>query len=169
MTKWILIVYCAVLFVGSALILRRYPVYPMGFVATGDLPANRLLQPGDIAPAVASGQYTRKPIGKGQPVRTDDTSAMPEIVPQPGKLPLALPVRQALVLSGTINAGAMVHLCKREKELIDKLDVRAVLCAGPDALCIAVLELPAEKAVTLAATFGTADPVTAQPSGRKCE
>jgi hypothetical protein len=175
------IAYGFALFVGVALILifsrqpapgskdeRESPA--VSFTAERELPANRLLQPGDLA-ALPGGRprYLKHMAKKDEKIEIGDLSTIPTITVKPGKLPVAFSVESAMVTSGAINAGISVHVCRGPKALVESGEVQAVLCPATDEPCIALTDIPADKASALAEASQASMPATLKVMGSQCQ
>jgi hypothetical protein len=92
--RWgIFIAYSIALFIGVALIFSRRPGLPLTFTAERELPANWLLQPGDLALRPGDHPwYLKHTAKKDQKIGLGDLSTFPIIAERPGKLPVAFSV-----------------------------------------------------------------------------
>jgi hypothetical protein len=92
--RWgIFIAYSIALFIGVALIFSRRPGLPLTFTAERELPANWLLQPGDLALRPGDHPwYLKNTAKKDQKIGLGDLSTFPIIAERPGKLPVAFSV-----------------------------------------------------------------------------
>lgn len=64
-------------------------------------------------------------------------------------------VAAAIVKSGAINAGILVRVCQGTKALVEPAEVPAVLCPAADEACVALVDIPADKANAIAAASQT--------------
>jgi hypothetical protein len=136
----LILVYVMLVVWGAALIAgRRYE--PMRLVATRDLPANHLVQAGDLALAVDNRQYIRRSLDKGERIDANKIATAPDLGRQPERVSRTLTVSREQVDSGFVDAGAELLLCPPTVSA----EVRATICGdvGP---CIAVVDV-AEAAV----------------------
>ena len=107
----IFIAYSIALFIGVALIFSRQPGLPLTFTAERELPANWLLQPGDLALRPGDHPwYLKHTAKKDQKIGLGDLSTFPIIAQRQGKLPVAFSVGSAMVKSSAINAGVSAEL-----------------------------------------------------------
>jgi len=167
---WILIGYCSLLAVGCyAIIVQHVPRLPLSYVAATDLPAGRLLQPGDLLPVPAAGRYLAAEVKQGDPVLLDQAPALPPLRSAKDTVTVALPVTAASVAAGDSNGGANVFLCPPApaKAPISGPDtVQGAICSAGGKTCVALIDLPVSDAAALA-TSQAAAPVTV--SRAKCQ
>ena len=164
---WFLVIYCTVLFGGTLWIVASHTpaLPPMNFTATHALDANRLLQPGDLAPGPEGGRYLRSKLAAGERLHSDGTSALPKLTVGKATLPVALAVPRALVDSGDANAGGKLHICQGKKDPVEAaVGVQAAICAGSEAMCIAVLDVPMDKATAVSAALNATPPASIRPT-----
>lgn len=154
---WILLVYCILLAAGTSLVVHRTPENLPGLVASRELEANRLLQPGDISPVSTTPQYLTRSVKADEALKPGDISAFPSLSLKENEWPFAIPVGHHLVTRGTVNAGANVRICKAGKVVFEPASVRTVLCPPVDRECIAVVVLTSPKSDDVAGAFGTGD------------
>jgi hypothetical protein len=151
---WILIGYCSMLAAGCyAIVVQHTPILPLSYVAATDLPAGRLLQPGDLLPVPAAGRYLAAEVKQGDPVRLDLAPALPTLRSAKDKITIALPVTAASVAAGDSNGGASVFLCPAPpaKDPISGPDtVLGAICPADSKTCIALIDLPVSHAAALA-------------------
>jgi hypothetical protein len=155
---WFLVIYCAGLFGGTMWIYAKHapPLPPMNYTATLALEANRLLQPGDLAPAPEGGRYLRGKLAAGARLHGDGTGTLPALTVGKATLPVALAVPRTLMISGEANAGGQLRICQGKKDLVEAaVGVQAAICAESEAMCIAVLDVPVEKAAAVSAAFNS--------------
>jgi hypothetical protein len=169
--RWaIFAVYGLLLFVGAAMIWWRQPAQVTSFIADRELAANRLLLAGDLVPVTAEGtRYLRQSVKKGQKLELDDTSPVPLLTAKPGKLAVAFSLEWEVVRSGSINAGALVRICQAGKVVLEPVEVEAVLCAALNAPCIALADIPADKAGAVAGASQPSTPASLRVMTSQCE
>jgi hypothetical protein len=163
------IAYGLILLVVNFVIWHRsgHEELPISVKANTALAANRLLQAGDLRVEVgAHPWYLKRGVAKDQTVALDDLSPMPAIIGKPGKLPVAIAVSQSSVASGELDAGAKGRICQGNKQIVEQVDVQAAFCATS---CVAVADIPIDKAATLAAAYQAADPPILQPMSKQCQ
>lgn len=157
---WVLIFYCSMLALGCyAIVVRVTPLVPLSYVAATDLPAGRLLQPGDLLPVPAAGRYLATAVKQGDPVRLDLAPALPPLQSTKDNVTVALPVTAASVAAGDSNGGASVYLCPAPpaKDPISGPDtVRGTICSMGGQTCVALIDLPASHATALATALAAA-------------
>ena len=165
---WFLLFYCAALFAGTLWIVARHaPALPMNYTATHAMEANQLLQPGDLAPAPQGGRYLRGKMAAGAKLAGDATGALPALRVGKATLPVALAVSRALVASGDANAGGQLRVCQGKKDLVESsVVVQAAICADSEAMCIAVVDIPVDKAAAVASAFNATPTASI---GKTCE
>jgi hypothetical protein len=164
------IAYGVVLLLGNALIVSHERGRPVSFTVERKLPANWLLQSGDLA--VLPGDhpwYLKHEAPKDQKMELGDLSTVPTITEKPGKLSVAFSVGSAMVKSGAINATTAVRVCQGPKALIESAEVQAVLCPASDAPCVAFADIPADKATALAGISQESTPVSLQVMSSQCQ
>jgi hypothetical protein len=144
--------YGAGLLVGTAVILHWCAPYSVGVVATRVLAANRLLQPGDISPTSAPGQYVTHLVKPGEALQPGDVSTFPHLLLSNGDLPIALPIRRQLVAQG-VNAGANVRICRANEAVFPSVPVRVLLCPPSEGECIAIAVIASPRAEDVAKAF----------------
>jgi hypothetical protein len=164
--RWVgFIGYGILLLIGTLLITIVWPraVPPGRFVATKTLAANRLLQPGDFTVVSGVGEpwYLKHEVEEGKAFGLGDIVTVPTMTSKPGRLPIAFPIAAAQVRSGAINAGSKGHICHGGKELAGQVEIAAVLCSAAES-CVAIANVPADKAAALAAASPAAVLQTAQ-------
>ncbi len=169
--RWgIFIAYSIALFIGVALIFSRQPGLPLTFTAERELPANWLLQPGDLALRPGDHPwYLKHTAKKDQKIGLGDLSTFPIIAQRQGKLPVAFSVGSAMVKSSAINAGVSVRVCQGTKVLAESVEVQAVLCPATDEPCVALADVPADKASALTGVSQTSTPATLQVVSSQCQ
>jgi hypothetical protein len=143
------------------------------------LPANHLLQPGDLIlqadarSELLVGRYLASAKARGATIGASDVNVVPTLEPRQGGLQLLVGVDRTLVTTGTVNAGTTVHLCIDKKAvpetLVPRLTVSALLCPGAaSAPCLAVASLPAAAAASAAAALSAASAAAARPIAATC-
>lgn len=148
----------------------RQPAQPPSFVAERDPVANRLLEPGDLKSVPTDdAQYMKHAVKKGQKIQSDGTSSFPTLTSKLGKLPVAFSVDWAEARTGAINAGISVRVCQAGKTILEPAEVQAVICPVVNASCIALADIPADKASALTGAFQASPPVNLQEMSSKCE
>ncbi len=150
--------YCVLVVVGVWWILHRNRPVPIDFIATRDLPLNRLLQPGDVVPAGwdksfdaaligeprpddFAGRYVSGDVPKGAMLRLEETASVPIPVQTAGHVALLAMLPRERVRD--INAGSCVRLKSTD---VKPFLVRTILCpAITQADCAAVIDVPADR------------------------
>jgi hypothetical protein len=123
-----LIIYGLVLLFGTCLILQRTDAQRLAFRTKRALPANHLLQDGDIVPAPwyradwllggprasdFSGRYLTGAVLAEEAIRTDETAAVPLLRVAEPMILVAVPVSRDLINSQEADTGQNVTLCRR--------------------------------------------------------
>jgi hypothetical protein len=160
---WLFIAYCVILSVGTYFLARDSGSHPTGLVAARELPANRLLLAGDFEPVAGAGQYLTRAVKPHEPIKPGDLSAFPTLTLAAGELPLAFPVARAAVISGAVNAGEKVRICKGDDSIVSDVPVRAVLCPPAQGQCIAIAVLATPKGDDISKAFAKDSPPRLQP------
>jgi hypothetical protein len=127
---------CVILF-GGALIAYMHRGEQVKLVALREVPANHLLQPGDLALYTTGKQYVTRHLDAGAVVESREISAAPEVTAKKGFAPFALAVDPKQVFDRTLEAGQTMIVCP----LKVKAEVRAVFCSGDADACFAVLHV----------------------------
>jgi hypothetical protein len=148
-------IYCLLLGLGTWWIVRQQKLVVPEFVATRDLPLDRWLRPGDVAPAswlvqqVATiadgpgaknfeGRYVTGDVPKGATLRLEATSASPWLAARDGHLTLLAGLPRANL--GELNAGSCARLSVKDSK---PFGVRTVLCPLSGAAdCTAAIDVP---------------------------
>jgi hypothetical protein len=68
-----------------------------------------------------------------------------------------------------LNAASKVRLCAAGKTVINDAEVRFVTCLGTDEFCVAIIDVPADKAGALLPELKTPNAVTVKAAGESCE
>jgi hypothetical protein len=169
MTKWaFLLAYCLALAIVVVIVVERQQFASEGLVATRELPKNWLLQSSDVGPGDKRARYTSKDISKATRLDASDTTLMPEIVINPGFVPLALTVDHALVTAGA-NAGRKVRICGNQSDALQSAIVQAMLCAEESAQCVAVIDIPSSAVSPLVAKADPAKALVVKLITQQCE
>lgn len=146
--RWVaFIAYAVLLLIGSGFISMRQS-NTVGFRAARDLSAGGLVQAGDLSP-----RYLRHKAHQGDPIEPADLAFLPVLSQTAGKLIIAISMPARLVGSGTVNAGKSVRICQGGKAVLDSAVVQTLVCAPPGDECIALIDLPADKAAAVAGAF----------------
>lgn len=126
---WIFAVFVSFFYVDS-----RLPVVH----AAATLPANHIVQTGDVDLPGLTGRYLRKQVERRAALSLGDTSAEPIL--SPGKVLVTLAVPSSQVGGKGFDAGKVVRLCRGSTEVASKVEIVALLChQASEALCTAVL------------------------------
>lgn len=136
--------YLALLLWGASLIEARRAHVTL--VATRELPANHLVQSGDLTLAVDARQYLPRKLHASEAVGLVELVTLPKAEDRPDRVSRTLAVLRADVESGAINSGAKLLICPPEggSDAVS-VEVRAALCGdvGP---CFALVDVPAADA-----------------------
>ena len=113
--------------------------------------------------------YLKHTAKKDQKIELGDLSTFPTITEKPGKLPVAFSAGSAIVKSGAINAGISVRVCQGAKVLAESVEVQAVLCPATNGPCVALADVPADKASALTGVSQASTPATLQVMSSQCQ
>jgi hypothetical protein len=163
MIRWLVTTaWCAFLTLGCALILspdilRLWQPAPSAFRAATALKAGQVLRQGDLEPAPATGVYLQADVDKGQIVQLNSLLPLPILQFHADRIVAAVSVPRGMVDSGDIKPGANIYLCQAPPNPVPgPYAVQSAICADGGIACIALLELPADKAAPLAAVLAKA-------------
>jgi hypothetical protein len=169
MIKWaIWVLYSLGLLAGTTMILHHRSNPPVVLVTSRALPANWLLQPGDLVADVGNARFTRRAISKGQPLTLADLAGLPSVAPAAGYLTVVLSVEARFVRSGDINAGLPARLCAGANRLTDDVTVQTVICGQEETQCVAFVQIPEKTGGGLAEKLAGNVMTAVQPKNSDC-
>jgi hypothetical protein len=150
----LLIVYAVLVVAGAAVAMwqRSRSDATIYYVAVRTMPANHMVQAGDLKQTVAPevkaedvplvGWYVRHRIWRGEKVSAESFDRMPSVLD--GKVALLVPVLQKTIQSHDIGADRLVRLCAAETSL-GTARARAVMCQTDATVkCAAIVDVDPE-------------------------
>ena len=117
-------------------------------MATKDLPANHLLQPGDLTLHTTGRQYVLQKVPAGRVIDADDIWTAPHQPGDKGTVPVSVAVARTEVDAGVAAAGKTLQLCP----IKSPARVLAVYCGARGGGCVALTEVADADAAKLAAS-----------------
>jgi hypothetical protein len=160
------VVYFAALAIGAFSLAARNPGTPAVFVAARDLASNHVLQAGDAIPVAPL--YTTQAIRQGDPLGAGNTSAATRPPPDLRRLGLSVELDRALVSSMTVNAGSAIQICQAGKPVLGGSKALEVVCPAGAGACVAVAEVPPDKAQEVINALKNKAPLTAHATSTAC-
>jgi hypothetical protein len=133
----IVLIYLCVIVAGGAFIADTHRGAPVKLVATRGLPANHLLQPGDLVLQTTNKQYTTKPVPKDSVVDSREIATAPDLMAKKGFTPFPLAVDPKEVISGAVDAGQTLFVCPVKVPA----EVRGIFCSGDGTSCVVILHV----------------------------
>ena len=141
----IFILYVLLIGGGVAFIVMRQPQAKL--VATQQLPANHLVQAGDLSLRSDGRQYIARSLDAGEDVDLSEIRSTPEYEPKKGVVPFSLPAERDQLASGEIDVGKTMLVCPTKLQV----EVRAVFCGSAGA-CMAIVDIAEGDAEKLKAS-----------------
>jgi hypothetical protein len=106
-------------------------------VAARELPANHLLQPGDLSLYTDGTQYVTRQFGVGKLVDPGEIWSAPDVTANKGMVPFSVTVAREQTVSRVVDAGEKLFVCPPKVQA----EVRAVFCGDGAGACIAIVDV----------------------------
>jgi hypothetical protein len=132
-----LLVYFVLIVAGGVYIVFWRSGPQMKLVAARELPANHLLQPGDLSLYTDGRQYVTRQMDAGKLVDAGEIWNAPDLSPRKGVVPFSLSAERKQVISRVIDAGETLFVCPSKVQA----EVRAVFCGDDAGSCIAIVDV----------------------------
>ena len=133
----LLAIYVGLIVAGAVYIVYPGEVSQLKLVASHELPANHLLQPGDLSLFTDGSQYITRKVDAGTLVEANEVAAAPNVTPAKGAVPFSIAVRREEVSSRVVDAGERMLICPLQVEA----QVRAVFCGDGSRPCLAIVDI----------------------------
>jgi hypothetical protein len=144
-------IYLCVIVAGGVLIAGLHGGAGLKLVALREVPANHLLQPGDLALSTTGKQYVTRHLAAGEVVDPGEISTTPELTARKGMAPFSLSVDSRQIVSRAVEAGQTLFVCPPKV----RAEVRAIFCSGDAQSCMAVLHVADADVEKLKAAAGS--------------
>jgi hypothetical protein len=137
MKQILLVLYLLLIVAGGVFIVCWRGGPQVKFVAAQKLPANHLLQPGDLLLRIDGRQYVTRSVEAGELVDLREIGSAPDLAAKKGVVPFSLPAERDQVVTRNIDVGKTLLVCPPKVQA----EVRAVFCGDGAGACIAILDV----------------------------